>query len=115
MAGVKWVPEARPPPIMTNASGNHTHLRKAAASYTRAYAAFRHNAAMSAPLTLLLNGRPETLPGPISLHALLAQQGLVERRVAVELDGEVVPRSRWAQVWLEEGQRLEIIQAVGGG
>lgn len=70
---------------------------------------------MSAPFTLLLNGRPETLPGPMTLHALLAERGWAGRRVAVELDGEVIPRSRWDQVHLREGQRLEIIQAVGGG
>ncbi|HET9339295.1 MAG TPA: sulfur carrier protein ThiS, partial [Casimicrobiaceae bacterium] len=38
-----------------------------------------------------------------------------ERRLAVELNGAIVPRSRWAETALRDGDRLEIVHAIGGG
>ena len=46
---------------------------------------------------------------------LLREQGLIGRKVAVELNGEIVPRSRHADTALAHGDRLEIVVAVGGG
>jgi len=46
---------------------------------------------------------------------LVAALGLVGKRIAVERNGEVVPRSRYAQTRIASGDRLEIVGAVGGG
>ena len=70
-----------------------------------------HNVGMD----IQLNGETRNLPGPISLQALLNDEGLAERRVAVEVNGEIVPRSRHAETALASGDRLEIVVAVGGG
>ncbi|MCB1888128.1 MAG: sulfur carrier protein ThiS [Rhodocyclaceae bacterium] len=64
---------------------------------------------------VVLNGQPESLPDTLSIAALLEARGLVGKRLAVERNGEIVPRSRHAETWLAEGDRLEIVVAVGGG
>ncbi len=51
----------------------------------------------------------------MSVAELVAHLGLKPGRVAVELNREVVPRDRHAEVRVEEGAVLEIVQAVGGG
>ncbi len=50
-----------------------------------------------------------------SVAALLEQLGIKGDRVAVELNREIVPRPRWSQTPLREGDRLEIVHFVGGG
>jgi sulfur carrier protein len=62
-----------------------------------------------------LNGETRELEGEPSLHALLEQLDLHRRRVAVAINSEVVPRSRFPAVRVQEGDRVEVIQAVGGG
>ena len=49
------------------------------------------------------------------VKALLQAEGLQERRVAVEVNGEIVPRSRHAEWALVAGDRVEIVHALGGG
>ena len=49
------------------------------------------------------------------LHDYLAAQGLQLDRIAVERNGDIVPRSVWREVHLAEGDRLEIVHFVGGG
>ena len=49
------------------------------------------------------------------LHALLAAIGLDTRKVAVERNEEIVPRSTYALVALHEGDKLEIVHFIGGG
>jgi sulfur carrier protein len=66
-------------------------------------------------LRLTVNGEPRELPGPLDIPALLAAEGLGERRVAVEVNGEIVPRSRHAAHALADGDRVEIVHALGGG
>ncbi|MFN4212082.1 MAG: sulfur carrier protein ThiS [Devosia sp.] len=46
---------------------------------------------------------------------MLAQRGLVGKRLAVERNGEIVPRARHGEVELTDGDQLEIVVAVGGG
>ena len=65
--------------------------------------------------TLQLNGRPLTVPGPISLAQLVDHLGYTGKRVAVECNGEIVPRSRYGETALADGDCLEIVVAVGGG
>jgi sulfur carrier protein len=63
----------------------------------------------------VLNGEMQEAPAPLSVLELLARFELRARRVAVAINTEVVPRSRFAQVEIAEGDRVEVIQAVGGG
>jgi sulfur carrier protein len=69
-------------------------------------------------LTLILNGQSrafDTLPQPVSLEQLMVELGLKGDRVAVEHNGEIVPRSGWAETKLKGGDRLEVVHFVGGG
>jgi sulfur carrier protein len=51
----------------------------------------------------------------VTVLQLLQAEGLGERRVAVEINGEIVPRSRHGEHALGEGDRIEIVHALGGG
>ncbi len=62
-----------------------------------------------------LNGQPLEVTTDSTLSALLLTEGLAERRVAVEVNGEIVPRSLHATHALGEGDRVEIVHALGGG
>lgn len=66
-------------------------------------------------LRIVLNGAKLTMTSDCSVAALLAQLGLAGKRVAVERNGEIVPRGAHAQTRLAEGDRIEIVVAVGGG
>ncbi|GAB4171096.1 MAG: sulfur carrier protein ThiS [Rhodocyclaceae bacterium] len=66
-------------------------------------------------IPLLLNGEPRELPAAMSVAELLSREGLAGRRVAVERNGEIVPRSRHGDTRVEAGDRIEIVIAVGGG
>jgi sulfur carrier protein len=66
-------------------------------------------------LRLLLNGEPREMPIGADVLALLEHEGLAARRVAVEVNGEIVPRSRHAGHCLADGDRVEIVHALGGG
>jgi sulfur carrier protein len=64
---------------------------------------------------LTVNGTVMELPVQTTIAALLVQQDMAERRLAVEVNGTVVPRSQHDTVQLKDGDRVEIIQAIGGG
>ncbi len=66
-------------------------------------------------MDILLNGATTHLPGDCSVADLLAQAGLGERRVAVEVNGSIVPRSAHATRALSDGDQVEIVHALGGG
>jgi sulfur carrier protein len=66
-------------------------------------------------IQLSINGEPRRLDADASVSALLEALELAGKRVAVEKNGEIVPRSRYAQTALADGDRLEIVVAVGGG
>ena len=66
-------------------------------------------------LEITLNGAPRQLSGSITVAALLAAEGLTGKRVAVERNGEIVPRSLHAETRLANGDQVEIVVAVGGG
>ena len=63
---------------------------------------------------ILVNGEPRELPAGTTLGMLLAQLG-IRGRIAVEVDGEIVPRSGHASRLLRAGERVEIVHAIGGG
>ncbi|MFO7188840.1 MAG: sulfur carrier protein ThiS [Pseudomonadota bacterium] len=66
-------------------------------------------------IQLSVNGEPKQVPAPISVAGLLDVLALTGKKVAVERNGEIVPRSRYADTPLADGDRLEIVVAVGGG
>ncbi len=65
-------------------------------------------------MQLIVNGRPMEAPENCILHDLL-QRLEVSGRFAVEVNAEIVPRSRHARRRLQAGDRIEIVRAVGGG
>jgi sulfur carrier protein len=64
---------------------------------------------------IILNGQDKPLVAPMTVAALLAEMGLAERRVAVEVNREIVPRSRHGEVQLKDNDRVEVVFAIGGG
>ena len=66
-------------------------------------------------MRLTVNGEMRDAPEGATLAAFLASLGIDGRRVAVERNLEIAPRSQWAAIRLAEGDRLEIVQFVGGG
>ena len=73
------------------------------------------HATIAAMKTIVVNGDPRPLPSPATVSALLGEMGLTGRRIAVERNGEIVPKSNHAATALAEGDRIEIVIAVGGG
>ena len=61
------------------------------------------------------NGKAHECPSETTVSALLEQLTLAGRRVAVERNGDIVPRSQHAETVLAEGDQIEIVVAVGGG
>lgn len=70
---------------------------------------------MQTALTVTLNGERRDLPAPLTLAALLESLGLDARKVAVERNREIVPRSTYAATWVGAGDALEIVHFIGGG
>ncbi len=66
-------------------------------------------------MQLIINGEERRFGQLASLAALVEALGIKGDRVAVELNREIVPRSRWTETPLREGDRLEIVHFVGGG
>jgi sulfur carrier protein len=66
-------------------------------------------------LTLFVNGEPQTLTPPCSVVDLLETLEMRDRRVAVAVNRDVIVRSRYKEVELADGDRIEILEAVGGG
>jgi len=62
-----------------------------------------------------INGVVRQLPDSISVAALIAEMGLMGKRIALERNGEIVPRSSYASEQLANGDKLEVVVAVGGG
>ncbi|GAM99606.1 sulfur carrier protein ThiS [alpha proteobacterium U9-1i] len=66
-------------------------------------------------MRLTVNGEVRDVPHGATLVDLLASLGIEGKRVAVERNLEIAPRSLWGETRLAEGDRLEIVQFVGGG
>ena len=62
-----------------------------------------------------VNGAAHRFEKPVDVSALLSSLSLTGRKVAVERNGEIVPKSAHAATLLADGDRLEIVVAVGGG
>jgi len=69
-------------------------------------------------MNLIINGETRHFPplaATLSVAVLVETLGYAGKRIAVERNGEIVPRGRHAEVLLDEGDRIEIVVAVGGG
>jgi sulfur carrier protein len=64
---------------------------------------------------LTINGQAQRFPEPLTMRALVERLQLDGKRIAVEHNGEIVPRSRFDSLNLSDGDALEIVVAVGGG
>ncbi len=66
-------------------------------------------------ITVTVNGSPRQLPDSASVAVLVDELGYTGKRIAVERNGEIVPRSTFATQKLADGDKLEVVVAVGGG
>jgi thiazole synthase len=66
-------------------------------------------------LSVRINGEERLVASGISIAALIAELGLDAKRVAIERNLEIVPRSTFAEVEVEDGDQYEIVHFVGGG
>jgi sulfur carrier protein len=62
-----------------------------------------------------VNGAAHRLEAPVDVRALLQRLEMAGKKVAVERNGAIVPKSLHAQTLVQDGDRLEIVVAVGGG
>ena len=69
----------------------------------------------TAEMTVIVNGKPKECPEGTSLAQFIEHMQLKGDRVAVELNRQIAGRSRWTEISLREGDRLEIVHFVGGG
>ncbi len=66
-------------------------------------------------MQLSINGERRAFAGPLDVASLVDELALGGKKIAVERNGEIVPRSRFKDTQLADGDRLEIVVAVGGG
>ncbi len=66
-------------------------------------------------MLLTVNGDSHRIDGPLSVLGLIETFGLDPRKVAIERNLEIVPRSAYGETQLGDGDRLEIVHFVGGG
>ncbi len=66
-------------------------------------------------MRVTINGEERQFDAALSVRALLAELGLEPGKIAVERNLEIVPRSQYGDVTVADGDRLEIVQFIGGG
>jgi len=66
-------------------------------------------------MKIVVNGQERVLAAPVTVAALLDELGMAGKRVAVEVNREIVPRSRHAECQLHDSDRVEVVFAIGGG
>lgn len=66
-------------------------------------------------MELMINGEARQFSEPLTVAGLIDQLGYTGKRIAIERNGEIVPKSQHAATSLATGDRLEIVVAVGGG
>jgi sulfur carrier protein len=69
----------------------------------------------SKAMNIIVNGSPRNVPDDLSASELILALGLASKRLAVEVNEEIVPRSRLETWRLSPGDRVEIVHAIGGG
>lgn len=66
-------------------------------------------------ISVQINGEPREYPQPMRFSELVADLGLAGKKIALECNGSIVPRSKFAEQFMTHGDRVEIVVAVGGG
>ena len=66
-------------------------------------------------MNITLNGTPRDVPDQLSASDLLLSLGLADKRLALEINQEIVPRSTFAARRINPGDTVEIVHAIGGG
>lgn len=66
-------------------------------------------------IAITVNGEKRQFKQPLNCTELLGRLELTGKRIALERNGEIVPRSRFPEQMLADGDNLEIVVAVGGG
>lgn len=66
-------------------------------------------------MNITLNGQSKTLAKTDTVSTLIVELGYENKRIAVELNGDIVPKSQHATTPIKEGDTIEIVVAVGGG
>ena len=66
-------------------------------------------------MNISINGEPRTLDDDLNLLQLIELLGLENKRLAIEVNQEIVPRSEHASYTLKQDDQVEIVQAIGGG
>ena len=66
-------------------------------------------------MRIVLNGRDENVDRDATIADLIAASGLAGKRVAIEVNREIVPRSDYPARVLAAGDRIEVVHAIGGG
>ena len=64
---------------------------------------------------LTINGRIRSFGRPLKVSELIMELDMADKRIAIERNGEIIPRSQFDSLALEDGDKLEIVVAVGGG
>lgn len=67
------------------------------------------------PIHIRLNGEPHPLAAGLTVSGLVEELGLSGRRIAVEINEEIIPRSQHADTQLVDGDQVEVVHAIGGG
>jgi sulfur carrier protein len=66
-------------------------------------------------MNVLVNGESREVTDAHSINQLVDELGLMGKRFAVEVNNEIIPRSRYANYRLQPGDKVEIVHAIGGG
>ena len=66
-------------------------------------------------MQLVINGQATEMPAGLTARQLVERLELAGARIALEVNGEIVPRSTYADHRLREGDKVEIVHAIGGG
>jgi sulfur carrier protein len=64
---------------------------------------------------ITVNGAEHRFDAPLTVAQLAERLNLTGKRIAVECNGEIIPRSQFAETLLADGDKLEVVVAVGGG
>ena len=66
-------------------------------------------------MDIMINGKARNVPDPCTVSHLINELGLAEKRLAIEVNREIVPRSTFDQHQIQQGDKIEIVGAIGGG
>jgi sulfur carrier protein len=66
-------------------------------------------------IQVTVNGAPHRFDSPLNVDAVLERLAMAGKKIAVEKNGEIVPKSLHQETFIEDGDQLEIVVAVGGG